>query len=134
MNKEIDWIIHYVADESAFIDDACNAHTHGMENYDHMDFQLVLDVGPDYVATILNNLACMVRDGKKFQHGDMVYGIFEDNIGIKLEEFEESGRIVLRAIIPDEDSLWPNDPMCHPAMQIQSWPTDALFIDAGLKC
>ena len=53
MEKEIDWIIHLVANgvpcdccgktERGFIPNACNAHTHGMEKYGHPDFQVVIN-------------------------------------------------------------------------------------------
>ena len=43
MSKNIDWVIHFVANgvacaecgkvEDTFIEYACNAHTHGMERY-----------------------------------------------------------------------------------------------------
>ena len=55
MNNNIDWIIHLVAngacdecgkEEKGFLPYTCNAHTHGMEKYDHPDFQVVLSLPP----------------------------------------------------------------------------------------
>ena len=60
MSKEfVDWIIHYVANgaqcvecgkkEFSFLQYACNAHTHGMENYNHQDFQMVLNCSQEEI-------------------------------------------------------------------------------------
>lgn len=48
MNQKIDWLIHLVANgacdecgevETDFLPYMCNAHTHGLERYGHLDFQ-----------------------------------------------------------------------------------------------
>ena len=53
MKNNIEWIIHLCANgncdecgkrEEGFLPYTCNAHTHGMERYGHMDFQLVLNM------------------------------------------------------------------------------------------
>lgn len=65
MNNNIDWIIHLVAngacdecgkEEKGFLPYTCNAHTHGMEKYDHPDFQVVLSLPPREIGRILNTL------------------------------------------------------------------------------
>lgn len=70
MPANIDWIIHHVTNgilcpqcgtvEDSFLPCACNAHTHGMENYNHADFQLVLDIPPEQLSYILNSMALRV--------------------------------------------------------------------------
>lgn len=51
MDQKIDWVIHLVANgacdecgeiETGFLPYMCNAHTHGLERYGHLDFQMVL--------------------------------------------------------------------------------------------
>ena len=52
-NLPVDWIIHLVKNgnvcqecggvEMGLLPNACNAHTHGMERYNHLNFQLVLN-------------------------------------------------------------------------------------------
>ena len=65
MDKKIDWIIHCCANgyceecgeiETGFLPFLCNAHTHGMERYGHMDFQLVLRLRNEEIMYILNTL------------------------------------------------------------------------------
>ena len=62
MDKKIDWIIHCCANgyceecgevESGFLPFLCNAHTHGMVRYGHMDFQLVLRLRRQVLRVII---------------------------------------------------------------------------------
>lgn len=71
MNNNIDWIIHLVAngacdecgkEEKGFLPYTCNAHTHGMEKYDHPDFQVVLSLPPREIGRILNTLGLRVQE------------------------------------------------------------------------
>ena len=51
--KKIEWIIHYVCNgavcaecgkvEYPYPEFICDAHTHGMEKYGHLNFQVVID-------------------------------------------------------------------------------------------
>ena len=114
-----DWIIHYVANgavcdhcgkiEGGFLDGFCNAHTHGMERYHHPDFQMVLDCGPREICRILNRFGFAVRNGSQFHSGRLVAGIYED-CAVKLLEFTECDRTVLRVINPDRHNRFPEDP------------------------
>lgn len=134
--KKIDWVIHAMANgvycgknnkvETGFIDGACDFHTHGMEKYKHMDFQVVLDMDPNTIACILNMLGERVQAGEKFKAGDYVNGIFTD-CPIRLDEFEEMGRTVLRVVIPDENNVFPDEDKCNKDFKIQLLPYDALY-------
>lgn len=138
MTKKIDWDIHVVANsvacekcgkvEDGFLKYACNAHTHGMANYGHMDFQMVLHLPHHEIARILNTLGLRVQDGERFKAGDMVSGIYED-CQIRLDEFEETGRKVLRVIIPDKDNIFPDDERCMDIYKLQMIPTEDLYQD-----
>ena len=85
MNNNIDWIIHLVAngacdecgkEEKGFLPYTCNAHTHGMEKYDHPDFQVILSLPPREIGRILNTLGIRVQEGERFQAGRYVSGIY----------------------------------------------------------
>ena len=66
MKPRIDWIIHGCANgvvceyfgetENGFLPDACNFHTHGMEKYSHLDFQMTLAYPPQELCRILNTM------------------------------------------------------------------------------
>ena len=87
MDQKIDWVIHLVANgacdecgeiETGFLPYMCNAHTHGLERYGHLDFQMVLFLPTEEIGRILNTLGLRVQSGERFRSGDMVSGIYED--------------------------------------------------------
>lgn len=137
---KIDWIIHLCANdilceecgkvENGFLPQTCNAHTHGMEKYHHMDFQLILALPVKEIARILNTLGLRVQAGEHFQNGDLVSGIYAD-CDIRLDEYEETGRTVLRVIIPDKYNVFPEDGCCMPAYRVQLLKTDDLYREGG---
>lgn len=139
--KNIDWCIHLVANgvecdccgetEAWFPDYTCNAHTHGMNRYDHPDFQLVLQLPQADICYILNTLGFRVQAGERFKAGDLVNGIFLD-CPVRLDEFEESGRTVLRVIIPDSHNIFPEDARCASPYRLQLLPTDSLYRKEGM--
>lgn len=137
---EIDWIIEIIANgmrcqhcgkiENPFPQYICNVHTHGMEKYGHLDFQLVIHMPPQEMGYVLNTLGLRVKAGERYQSGDLVEGIFED-CSIRLDEVEECGRKVLRVIMPDSQNRFPEDPECDYPYNYQLIPTDELDLKAG---
>jgi len=135
MKKDIDWIIHLCTNgavcaecgkvETCFLPHACNAHTHGMECYGHPDFQLVLDLPTQEIGRILNTFGLRVQNGERFHAGDLVSGIYDD-CDVRLDEFEETGRTVLRVVIPDGKNRFPKDPNCNARYRIQLLETERL--------
>lgn len=132
---DIDWIIHMIGNgiccaecgkvENAFPEYICNAHTHGMEKYGHLDFQMVIHTDPELMGYVLNEFGLRVQSGQQFKAGDMVEGIFLD-CPVRLDEFDECGRKVLRVIIPDGKNRFPEDPTCDYPYSFQLIPTDKL--------
>ena len=139
---KIDWLIHCCRNgavckecgdiETGYIKYACNSHTHGMERYDHPDFQLVLNLPDKEIARILNTFGLWVQAGRKFSNGESVKGIYED-CDVRLKEFEETGRQVLRIIIPDKHNVFPGDDGCMYPYTLQLLPTDKLWSKGGEK-
>lgn len=137
---KIDWIIHCCTNgviccdcetvETGFIPNTCNAHTHGMEKYHHMDFQMVLFLPLEEIGRILNTLGLRVQAGERFQSGDMVSGIYED-CDIRLDAYEETGRTVLRVMIPDKYNIFPEDEQCMPVYRLQLLKTEELYRESG---
>lgn len=139
---KIDWIIHCCRNgvacaecgdiESGFIENTCNAHTHGMQRYGHMDFQMVIQYSDDNICRILNTFGLWVQEGKKFKDGDVVSGIFED-CDVKLKEFLESDRKVLRIIIPDKNNVFPDEEGCLSPYIFQLFSTEMLSSKGGVR-
>ena len=132
---EIDWIIPMIGNgvycaecgkvENSFPEYICNAHTHGMAKYHHPDFQMVIHTEPELMGYVLNEFGIRVQSGQQFKAGDLVEGIFLD-CPVRLDEFEECGRKVLRVIIPDGKNRFPEDPACDYPYSFQLMPTDQL--------
>lgn len=139
MNKKIDWVIHLVANgtcnecgrtEEGFLPYTCNAHTHGLAAYGHMDLQLVLFYSSHEIARLLNTLGLRIQAGEHFEPGALVSGIYED-CDVRLDVFEESGRNVLRVIIPDRHGRFPENPQCAAPYRLQSMKTVELIVKEG---
>lgn len=140
MVQKIDWIIHLVGnggcdacggEETGFVPNMCNAHTHGMERYGHLDFQMVLRTSDKEIMRILNTLGLRVQSGECFQSGDMVSGIYED-CDVRLDEYEETGHRVLRVIIPDASNIFPEDGSCMAPYNLQLLKTEDLYAEGGM--
>lgn len=139
---KIDWIIHCCANgvvceeckkvETGFLQYACNAHTHGMERYHHMDFQMVLYLPFEEIGRILNTLGLRVQADEQFHDGDLVSGIYED-CDIRLDEYEETGRRVLRVVIPDKYNVFPEEEDCMPVYRLQMLDTEDLYRESGWR-
>ena len=134
MNRKTDWVIHLVTNsvcdacgkkETGFLPYLCNAHTHGMEKYGHLNFQLVLALPCREIGRVLNTLGMRVRAGERFQAGDMVSGIYE-NCNVRLDKVQETGRQVLRVVIPDSANRFPEDAQCETPYRLQLLDTEAL--------
>jgi len=122
---KIDWIIHYVLCSGP--NGLCNIHTHGMEKYGHLDFQLVLSLPKDLLGYTLNTLGLRVSGGEKFQDGQIITDLFE-GAEARLNKVTETGREVLRVILPDPKLRWPEDSDCEEPYRFQ---TDRVFEDTG---
>ena len=139
---EIDWIIHccrngVVCDEcgdveNGFVENSCNAHTHGMNRYQHPDFQLVLALPTEEICRILNTFGLWVQQGRRFSHGELVSGIYED-CDVRLEAFTETGRTLLRVVIPDKHNVFPDDDRCLYPYTLQTFPTEMLWSKGGAR-
>ncbi len=138
--QKIDWVMHLVKNgvrcaecsdvENGFLPMMCNAHTHGMDKYEHKDFQIVLDIQPDLIMYILNTLGLMVQSGRKFQHGELVEDVAE-GYALKLVEVEETERQFLRVLIPDVNHKFPGEEGCEEAYGMQALSTEELVVKDG---
>lgn len=90
--------VHIVQDQNIF-----DCHTHGMNDYDHLDFQIVFPL-PSYIAhSLLSILAKRVIGGEKFKNNQIVDGVVS-GFNVKLINAKEGERDVLRIIVPDKDA------------------------------
>lgn len=113
----MDWTIHAVNDPDN--DRQSNIHTHGMVQYDHPDIQLSLYIDPFSGGQILNLIGEMIFNGRKFQDGDYIEDVFQTKAPVYIMNAEETGRGVLRVIIPDDNGYYPWDKGCNPVYKNQ---------------
>lgn len=119
--SNIDWIIHFVFDQPGPFPYLANYHTHDMENYRHLNFQVVLAFPYEHACYLLNEMGLRVQAGKTFQDGDLVSGLYED-CDVRLKKVRETGRYVLRLVIPDKNNRFPDEPDCMEPYKYQELP------------
>lgn len=131
----MDWEIDYISNnvqcdmcgkhEEHFPQYICDAHTHGMNRYGHMEFQLVLDYGPQEIARLLNTMGRRVQMGERFHDGDLVKGLYLDCDVLLQQVTDIMGIPVLRLVIPDK---WNRMPMqSEPPFIYQMLATHLLY-------
>ena len=120
MNKDIDWVIHYVQNHDCEICGThdenptgfymfANVHTHGLNKYNHKELCVTLDIG-DVLVPILNQCGLRIKLGnEKFVPGkdDSVI----QNFPVLFHEFPNSD--VLYMILPDANGRFPDDENCE---------------------
>ena len=137
MKKKVDWIWHYVTNgipcdmcgkiENGFPEFICDAHTHGMKKYGHLEFQVVVNYGPEEIGRLLNEMGRRVQNGERFMDGDVVKGLYLD-CDIVLKEIPDSNNEpVLRLIIPDKENHMPE--ASSPPHSLQALATSNLYLN-----
>ncbi len=107
------WTAHHIVDGQV-----PSAHTHGlMERFEHLDVQVVLPATPETIQALLAPIAVAVTRGRRFGAGDEVRGVF--NVPLRFVERPEGGRTVLRALFPDPEGRWPDDPNVAAGYELQ---------------
>lgn len=120
MNKSnVDWIVHYVLDQYG-PGGICNGHTHGMEKYGNLDFQIVLPISPEKITLLLNTICLEVQKGRRFEQGDYPLENEVYTAPFRLQKVRETGRDVLRIILSDPNFRFPEDLLCEEPYKYQT--------------
>lgn len=77
-----------------------NAHTHGLDSLNHLDFQIVIPLHMQKAYDIFEILYNKIKEGTIFKVQERYSGIFTKAEITFIEAFED-GRKVLRLILPD---------------------------------
>jgi hypothetical protein len=93
------WYSH-ILQQKGFV----NCHTHGLDRFNHLDFQLVLPVDGNILQQLVTTLVDRVKAGEKFEAGMRVSGVVAnyDVLLVAAKESEQNSRQVLRVILPDQ--------------------------------
>lgn len=109
--EQMGWVAHVITDEPT-------AHTHGLEEtYAHPDIQVWLPAPPRKQHELLATVAEAVKEGRRYEADKEYTDLF--NLPVRFVQRWESGRSVLRLIIPDPDGKFPGDPGCMPGYDAQ---------------
>ncbi|MFE8701051.1 DUF4262 domain-containing protein [Cytobacillus sp. FJAT-54145] len=115
--QDYGWIAHH---EDSPDGKTANHHTHGLaENFDHDDFQLVLDVDPRIPQEIFSRLVDLVAEGTVFQEGKR-YARVITGFEVEMKRVEEDERELLRVILPDPNGKFPEDDGCEEMYMMQA--------------
>lgn len=118
MLKKLGWYMDAIfADE--YNDIHANYHTHGVqENFNHLDFQIVLNMDPEVANNIFFTLIDNVKNGITYEV-DKQYSNVIDGFNIIFKQYKEIDRVVLRVLLPDEDGILPTDDKCDEVYKAQ---------------
>ena len=97
-----------------------------------LDFQMVLFFADGGDWTNPQYFGAKSSVWRTFRSGDMVSGIYED-CDVRLDEYEETGRKVLRVIIPDANNIFPEEGDCMLPYCLQFLKTDELCVERGIQ-
>lgn len=110
---EYGWYVHFVPndDTTPF---RVNIHTHGVtESWHHPDLQIVIPLPEKVAHSILINAVNLVKEGTRFHAGDKTDGLLE-SFPVGFAVAHETGRDVLRLILPDKEGRVARDMMADP--------------------
>ena len=80
-----------------------------MNKYGHLEFQVVVDYGPQEIGRLLNEMGFKVQSGQRFKDGDPIEGLYLDcNIYLR-EVTDAHERPILRMVIPDKYNRLPEE-------------------------
>lgn len=118
MLEEYGWYMDIVPAEE-YDDVHANYHTHGVQdNFNHMDFQIVLDMDSEIAHQIFVELIIDVSNGKSFIEGKEYPDIIE-GFNVAFKQYKEMERDVLRVLLPDRNGTLPTEGICEEYYKIQ---------------
>lgn len=89
-----------------------NYHTHGVrENFNHLDFQIVLNMDPEEANNVFYTLIDYINSGSEFEEGKEYCNIIK-GFKVVFKQYSEMGRDVLRVLLPDENGIFPTENGC----------------------
>src|SRR5687768_1237376 len=99
--EKFGWFAHYVPGSPDY-PNKTNYHTHGVpESFGHLDLQICLPIRHTLAHSIFTTVIDKIKEGQIFME-DMSYDKILKNYPLKFALAFESGRNVLRLLIPDE--------------------------------
>lgn len=102
MIKKFGFLTHVITGVDNSSPTGFNMHTHGLDRFGHLDFQIVLPVKPEIGHEFFRILVGIIKSGKgKFEDGSISTELMSNSMPVKFIKVQETGREVLRLIFPD---------------------------------
>lgn len=103
MMAKVGWYAHFVTGEDPQTPTGFNAHTHGFtETWGQPDVQIVMPMPPETAHGVMISIANLLKAGVRLEPGREYDEILHD-YKVMFAWAVESGRRVLRAILPDKE-------------------------------
>lgn len=110
-HQTIDWIIHYVDMDDQSNPYLSDIHTHGLDMHNHKELCLVLGIGQETSANLLNNMGAYIAFHGK-QLTDSIHSDVLEN-GYNIEIMSIPNDPVSYVILPDKNNKFPSDTNCE---------------------
>jgi hypothetical protein len=113
MLEEYGWFVHYVFEtDKNELKGLANIHTHGiLENFNHLDVQIVLPLSPEVAHPVLVEVVEKIKNGTTFKDNEVSSEVLYD-MDVYFLKFNEGNREVLRVMLPDPKGSLPNEREC----------------------
>lgn len=104
--EKVGWYAHFVSNDPR-CPYSTNLHTHNlMEKFGHKDLQICLNIAPQVGHAIFVTIIDEIKKGKKFEAGKEYDEIFDGGFKAKFIDAFETGRPVLRVLVPGPDGKY----------------------------
>jgi hypothetical protein len=103
MMEKHGWYAHYVPSGDKTPTGA-NYHTHGLErSFGHRNIQIILPLEPKTAHDLTHAIIAKIKEGIRFEAGVDYTDIMQNDYKVRFIAARESGRDVLRLLIPDKE-------------------------------
>lgn len=145
---KIDWILHYIVDGHNCPE--CNGegdnymsnmqekyplfgncHTHGLEEHNHTEMVLCLDMGDKLMGNLLNSFGVILLEKglPRLEHNKEYEGFLSG--GYKIKTYQPEGCPVIFIFLPDKNHKFPGDEGCDLPYCNQQIYADLIIKDKG---
>jgi hypothetical protein len=144
MNKQVDWIIHYVTEHHGCevcgtgpkepkdyygFDGFANIHTHGLTNHGQREICVAIDIGGDVAMSVINSMGIQVLNGETVYTEGIRADVLQGDYDVKFISFDNDPTLYM--ILPDPNNKFPGDEGCQHPYDKQEWYAQIISDDKG---
>ena len=130
--EEQGWIAHYVVEDPQS-PTGVNIHTHGLkETFGHEDIQIVFPLEPKIATSVLSSAVLLIQNGTHLESGKKYEDVLKSEYQVCFIPAVESGRDVMRMVLPGPDGSIDQDTMPEPYRT--QWELGGKQVDSDADC